>query len=150
MCYVHVLIETLLTAGSTAAGIILNITYGYTVKDCDDPLVTLADECTSASVAAGGPGALLCDLVPARTFTNIALAIPSSAFRAVKYWPTWAPFSGFKKHALYTRSLVERFFDEPYQWVKTRMVNFYVATGVMEVDMSHRRRGPHRSASLST
>lgn len=49
----------------TATGTILNITYGYNVKDCDDPLVTLADECTSASVAAGGPGALLCDLVPA-------------------------------------------------------------------------------------
>jgi len=57
----------------TAAGTILNITYGYIVKDCDDPLVTLADECTSASVAAGGPGSLLCDLVPARTSPNIAL-----------------------------------------------------------------------------
>ena len=54
----------------TAAGTILNITYGYSVKDCDDPLVTLADECTSASVAAGGPGALFCDLVPARTLPN--------------------------------------------------------------------------------
>ena len=57
---------------STAAGTILNITYGYIVKDCDDPLVTLADECTSASVAAGGPGSLLCDLVPARTSPNFA------------------------------------------------------------------------------
>lgn len=54
----------------TATGTILNITYGYDVKDCDDPLVTLADECTSASVAAGGPGALLCDLVPACTFPS--------------------------------------------------------------------------------
>ena len=61
---------------STAAGIILNITYGYTVKDCDDPLVTLADECTSASVAAGGPGALFCDLVPARTFSSVLSRIP--------------------------------------------------------------------------
>jgi hypothetical protein len=43
------------------------MTYGYTVKDCDDPLVILADECTTASVAAGGPGSLLCDLIPART-----------------------------------------------------------------------------------
>jgi len=51
----------------------LSITYGYSVKDCDDPLVTLADECTSASVAAGGPGALLCDLVPARTSPDVAV-----------------------------------------------------------------------------
>lgn len=53
-----------------ATGTILNITYGYNVKDCGDPLVTLADECTSASVAAGGPGALLCDLVPACMLPN--------------------------------------------------------------------------------
>ena len=57
----------------TAAGTILSVTYGYSVKDCDDPLVTLADECTSASVAAGGPGALLCDLVPARTLPDVAM-----------------------------------------------------------------------------
>lgn len=127
--------ETLITGGSTAAGTILNITYGYTVEDCDDPLVTLADECTSASVAAGGPGALLCDLVPARTSPNNTFGIPSQPFRAVKYWPTWAPFSGFKKHALYTRSLVDRFFDEPYQWVKARVVGSRVATGVIETDI---------------
>ena len=51
----------------TVVGTILSMTYGYTVKDCDDPLVILADECTTASVAAGGPGSLLCDLIPART-----------------------------------------------------------------------------------
>lgn len=57
----------------TAAGTILNITYGYIVKDCDDPLVVLADECTSASVAAGGPGSLLCDLVPACTLLGVVV-----------------------------------------------------------------------------
>lgn len=56
-----------------AAGTILNITYGYIVKDCNDPLVILADECTSASIAGGGPGSLLCDLVPARTSPNVAV-----------------------------------------------------------------------------
>lgn len=50
----------------------MSITHGYDVKDCDDPLVTLADKCTSASVAGGGPGALLCDLVPARTLPDVA------------------------------------------------------------------------------
>ena len=73
MCCVLIAIESLLTVFFTGAGTILNITYGYTVKDCDDPLVTLADECTSASVAAGGPGALLCDLVPACTFPDGAV-----------------------------------------------------------------------------
>lgn len=67
--------RTLPDSSLTAAGTILNITYGYTVKDCDDPLVTLADECTSASVAAGGPGSLLCDLVPARTSPGVAVEL---------------------------------------------------------------------------
>ncbi|KAF9645975.1 cytochrome P450 [Thelephora ganbajun] len=115
----------------TAAGTILNVTYGYTVKDCNDPLVTLADECTSATIAGGGPGSLLCDLVP-----------------ALKYWPTWAPFSGFKKHAVYTRSLVERFFDEPYQWIKTHMVEG-TAKQCITVDLMETMRtqsGPYRAS----
>ena len=72
MCRVFILITFFLTV-LAAAGTILNITYGYIVKDCDDPLVTLADECTLASVAAGGPGALLCDLVPARESPNLTV-----------------------------------------------------------------------------
>ena len=75
MRFVVALIQTLLTGGLTAAGIILSITYGYTVKDCDDPLVTLADECTTASVSAGPIGSLLCDLVPARTLRDIFVGI---------------------------------------------------------------------------
>lgn len=69
------LIQALLTGGLTAAGVILNITYGYTVKDCDDPLVTLADECLTASVSAGSMGSLLCDLVPARTLCDVVFGI---------------------------------------------------------------------------
>jgi hypothetical protein len=62
--------------GSAAAGMILNIAYGYTPKDSDDPLVILADECMSATVAAGGPGAVLCDMIPARTFPHVVVGAP--------------------------------------------------------------------------
>ena len=55
---------------------ILNITYGYTPKDSDDPLVILADECTSATAAAGGPGAILCDMVPACAFPDVVVGAP--------------------------------------------------------------------------
>ncbi|KAF9649726.1 cytochrome P450 [Thelephora ganbajun] len=113
----------------TAAGTILNITYGYTVKDCDDPLVLLADECMTATMGAIGLGSLLCDLIP-----------------ALKHWPTWAPFSGFKKHTVYTRSLVERFYHEPFQWLKTRMAEGAVKQCIT-VDLMETMRtqsGPHR------
>jgi len=41
----------------------------------------------------------------------------------VKYWPTWMPFSDFKKHAVYTRALVADLLNVPYNWVKGRMVS---------------------------
>ena len=40
----------------------------------------------------------------------------------VKYWPTWMPFSDFKKHAVSTRALVDGVVNTPYNWVKDRMV----------------------------
>jgi len=40
----------------------------------------------------------------------------------VKHWPTWMPFSGFKKHAVITRAIVEDHLNIPYNWVKGRMV----------------------------
>ena len=47
-----------------AAGLILNIAYGYNVRDCEDPLIGIADEATRNTVKAGGPGAMLCDMFP--------------------------------------------------------------------------------------
>ena len=32
------------------------------------------------------------------------------------------PFSDFKKHAVYTRALVDDLINTPYNWVKGRMV----------------------------
>lgn len=49
-----------------AAGLILNIAYGYNVHNCEDPFVTIADEATRNTVNAGGPGAALCDMFPMR------------------------------------------------------------------------------------
>lgn len=48
-----------------ASGLILNIAYGYNVRSCEDPFVTIADEATRNTVNAGGPGATLCDMFPA-------------------------------------------------------------------------------------
>ena len=46
------------------AGLILNIVYGYNVRDCEDPFITIADAATRNTVKAGGPGAMLCDMFP--------------------------------------------------------------------------------------
>lgn len=46
----------------------MNITYGYKVENIEDPLVINGDKATSNTVNVGGPGSLLVDLIPIRTF----------------------------------------------------------------------------------
>jgi len=116
------------------AGLILNITYGYNVRDCEDPLIGIADEATRNTVKAGGPGAMLCDMFPLCKLTIgrshrsyvfwMWILITSSP--VVKYLPAWFPFAQFKRHALFTRGLVLKMFDVPYQWVKEQVVCRYV------------------------
>jgi hypothetical protein len=40
----------------------------------------------------------------------------------VKYWPTWMPFSFYQRHAAYTKTLVEKLFSWPLDWVQQRIV----------------------------
>lgn len=49
-------------------GVVLNITYGHKVESVADPLVVNGDKATSNTVNIGGPGSLLVDLIPIRTF----------------------------------------------------------------------------------
>ena len=49
-------------------GVVLNITYGHKVESITDPLVVNGDKATSNTVNIGGPGSLLVDLIPIRTF----------------------------------------------------------------------------------
>ena len=104
------------------------------MRDCEDPLIEIADEATRNTVKAGGPGAMLCDMFPACELTMRTLIgssfwtwifmTPSSGL--VKYLPAWFPFAQFKRHALFTRGLVFKMFDTPYQWVKGQIVRRYV------------------------
>ena len=94
------------------------------MESITDPLVVNGDKATSNTVNIGGPGSLMVDLIPIRTF-SIWWYLPASAHSfpgIVKHWPTWMPFSDFKKHAVYTRVLVDDLMNTPFNWVKSRMV----------------------------
>ena len=54
-------------------GVVLNITYGHEVESIKDPLVVNGDKATSNTVNIGGPGSLLVDLIPIRTFVPSAI-----------------------------------------------------------------------------
>ncbi|KAF9777905.1 cytochrome P450 [Thelephora terrestris] len=89
----------------SAAAMILGVTYGYAIQSIDDPFIHLADEAAVESLRYGTPGATLCDVLP-----------------MLKYWPTWMPFSFYQRHAAYTKTLVEKLFSWPLDWVQQRIV----------------------------
>lgn len=50
----------------------------------------------------------------------------ASLFLTVKYYPTWLPFSTWKRKALEAGELVKVMFDVPYNQVKAQMVLCFV------------------------
>jgi len=87
-----------------AAGTIMKIAYGHTVRSTDDLYVRLAEEAGTDTVTSGSPGSVLVDFFP-----------------ALKHIPTWMPGAGFKRHALRTRIKVRTMYDTPYEMVRTAM-----------------------------
>jgi len=59
------------SSGRFAAGSILKITYGHTVKSIDDVYVRMAEQAITATAEAGSPGSMLVDLFPPRKFNII-------------------------------------------------------------------------------
>jgi hypothetical protein len=54
-----------LTIKRTAGAVILRISYGYEVRETDDPFVQLADLATEQFSLAASPGQFLVDVIPA-------------------------------------------------------------------------------------
>ena len=50
-----------------AAGTIMKVTYGHTVRSTDELYVRLAEEAGMDTVTGGSPGSVLVDFFPART-----------------------------------------------------------------------------------
>jgi hypothetical protein len=57
-----------LTLYRTIGSIILKISYGYSVQDCNDPLVELADKAMAQFSDVITPGAYFVDIIPIRSF----------------------------------------------------------------------------------
>jgi hypothetical protein len=89
----------------SAAAIILNITYGYTLAERDDPCVALADAAMQTMSKAGVFGTYLVDYIP-----------------VLKYVPLWMPGASFKRQAREWRCLSREMLDSPFMTVKQNMV----------------------------
>ncbi|KAG2152859.1 cytochrome P450 [Suillus clintonianus] len=101
----------------TAGAIILRISYGYEVKENDDPFVNLAGRALDQFSRSTNPGAFMVDFMP---------------FLAKV--PGWFPGAGFKRLAREWHEIVEEMVSAPYQFVKDQMVtdirSFAIAAGI--------------------
>jgi len=84
----------------------MEICYGITVLEHDDPYISIAEEAFEGVAEAGVPGAFLVDLLP-----------------ALKYVPSWFPGAGFKRKAARWRACISELLERPYHRVKRELVS---------------------------
>jgi hypothetical protein len=90
---------------STFAATIMDIAYGITVQESDDPYISIAEEALMGLSEAAVPGAFWVDLVP-----------------ILKYVPSWFPGAGFQKKAARWRELANAMAEKPFRYVKEQVV----------------------------
>ena len=88
-----------------AAGIILMITYGYSVQEGTDSYVDIADKVLDEFARATTPGALLVDVLP-----------------VLRYIPSWFPGAHFQRLAAEWRDHLTQMVETPFELVKKQMV----------------------------
>ena len=83
----------------------MNIGYGISVQESDDPYISMAEEALDGLSQAAIPGAFLVDLIP-----------------ILKYVPSWFPGAGFQKKAARWKKAVNAMADKPFRHVKEQLV----------------------------
>ena len=90
---------------STFSATIMQILYGISVQESDDPYISIAEEALDGLAQAGVPGAFLVDLIP-----------------ILKYVPSWFPGAGFQKKAARWKEAVNAMAEKPFHHVKEQLV----------------------------
>ena len=84
----------------------MEICYGITILEHNDPYISIAKEAIGGIAEAGVPGAFLVDLLP-----------------VLKYVPSWFPGAGFKRKAARWRASICEMLERPYRTVKRDLVS---------------------------
>jgi len=105
----HNSLQLVLTAllSSAFAATILSVAYGITIKDSDDPYISIAETALNGFAIAGTPGAFLVDYLP-----------------LLKHVPSWVPGAGFKRKAVYWARVNEDLRNKPFLHVKDQLVRW--------------------------
>ena len=86
----------------------MNIGYGITVQESDDPYISIAEEVLTAAAEAGIPGTVWVDLIP-----------------LLKYVPSWFPGAGFQKKAARWREAINTMAEKPFRHVQEQLVEVF-------------------------
>jgi hypothetical protein len=90
----------------------MDIVYGISVQESDDPYISIAEEALEGLSTAGVPGAFWVDLLP-----------------ILKYVPSWFPGASFKKKAARWRAVNHTMAERPFRYVKEQFVQVYLFNG---------------------
>jgi hypothetical protein len=90
----------------------MDIGYGISVQESDDPYILIAEESLEGFSAAGVPGAFWVDLVP-----------------ILKYVPSWFPGAGFQKKAARWKEVNNAMAERPFRHVQEQLVQVYFFNG---------------------
>jgi hypothetical protein len=96
---------------STFAATIMDIAYGITVQESDDPYISIAEEALMGLSEAAVPGAFWVDLVP-----------------ILKYVPSWFPGAGFQKKPARLGELANAMAERPFRYVKEQVVRLFFSS----------------------
>ncbi|TFY60082.1 hypothetical protein EVJ58_g5367 [Rhodofomes roseus] len=114
--------ETLVSQTKTRiAAIIMRVTYGYTVKGEDDPMITVPFAAMENFGTATEPGTWIVDFIP-----------------QLQYLPRWVPRASFLRIAEEYRQLEHKASWSPYLWCKEKVVCIaFLATHGIDADGVH-------------
>lgn len=101
-----------------AGAIILNLAYGYSIKEESDPIVHLVEKAMDTLAAGTTPGAWFVDYFP-----------------ILRFLPSWFPGGGFKNEAKWMKALVNDMAAVPYDLTKDKIVRFFSVPPVSNVDL---------------
>ena len=83
----------------------MEIGYGITVQESDDPYISIAEVAMNGVAEAAIPGAFLVDFFP-----------------ILKYVPSWFPGAGFQKKAALWREATKTMAEKPFHHVQEQLV----------------------------
>jgi hypothetical protein len=102
---------------------ILKVTYGYTIRERNDPFVSIAEEVLKLFASASEPGAWVVDLLPWGTSSSLPFTVAKTDRpEQVRHIPEWFPGATFHRKAKEFKARNDRMTFDPIQFVRKQTV----------------------------